>query len=123
MHSIPSKSGVYCVYSCTYNSNERTVSINKLLYIGESENVHDRIANHDRLNDWKKQLGTNETLCYSFAPIGNTERIRAEAALIYYHKPCTNDEYVNSFPYEDTEMSLSGTTAKLTTSFIVRKTT
>lgn len=57
-NSIPSKSGVYCVYSCVYNSSNKTVSIKKLLYIGESENVHDRIANHDRLEDWKKNYRT-----------------------------------------------------------------
>lgn len=35
-NSIPSKSGVYCVYSCVYNSSNKTVSLKKLLYIGES---------------------------------------------------------------------------------------
>ena len=51
---VPSQSGIYCVYSCTYNSNNGKVSIKKLLYIGESTDVHNRIANHDRLDDWKK---------------------------------------------------------------------
>ena len=52
--SIPRQSGIYCVYTCTYNATEHTVSIKKMLYIGESTNVHDRIAAHDRLDDWKK---------------------------------------------------------------------
>lgn len=122
-NGIPIKSGIYCVYSCTYNSTENTVSINKLLYIGESENVHDRIANHDRLEDWKNELCANETLCYSFAPINGDYRIRAEAALIFKHKPPMNEEYVNNFPYNDTEILLSGKTALLTTNFLVKNTT
>lgn len=118
---LPRQSGVYCVYACTYNAIAQTVSISKLLYIGESTNVHDRIANHERLNDWKKKLDTNETLCYSFAPISDNDRVRAEAALIFKHKPPMNDEYVNRFPFDDTHMSLSGKTALLTTNFIVFK--
>lgn len=59
--SIPRQSGIYCVYTCTYNATEHTVSIKKMLYIGESTNVHDRIAAHDRLDDWKKKLTANET--------------------------------------------------------------
>lgn len=104
--SVPSKSGIYCVYSCVYNSNEKTVSITKLLYIGESEDVHRRIAKHDRLDDWKKELSANETLCYSFAPINEDDRERAEAALIFKHKPPMNKEYFNNFPYTDTKISV-----------------
>ena len=80
--SIPRQSGIYCVYTCAYNATEHTVSIKKMLYIGESTNVHDRIATHDRLDDWKKKLTANETLCYSFAPISGDDRIRAEAASV-----------------------------------------
>lgn len=82
----------------------------KLLYTGESENVHDRIVNHDRLEDWKKELLGNETLCYSFGAIGSGDRVRAEAALIFKHKPPMNEEYTHNFPYEDTEMVLTGET-------------
>lgn len=54
--SIPAKSGVYCVYSCVHNANEKTISIKKLIYIGESEDVNDRISDHEKLPDWKKHL-------------------------------------------------------------------
>ena len=118
-NSVPSQSGIYCVYSCIYNSNERSVSIKKLLYIGESADVCGRIANHDRLEDWKNELSTNETLCYSFAPINGDDRIQAEAALIFKHKPPMNGEYTKNFPYNDTKMLLSGETALLTTNFVV----
>lgn len=121
-NSIPSQSGIYCVYSCTYNETENTVSIKKLLYIGESENLHSRIATHNRLDDWKKKLSATETLCYSFALINGDDRNRAEAALIFKHNPPMNTEYTDNFPYNDTEMLLIGKTALLTTHFIVEKT-
>lgn len=31
--SIPKKSGVYCVYECTYNKDKDTVTLHKLIYI------------------------------------------------------------------------------------------
>ena len=51
-NELPSKPGIYCVYACTYNKDVNTVSIRKLIYVGESENVHDRIDGHERLEDW-----------------------------------------------------------------------
>ena len=75
-------------------SNYFSVSIDELLYIGESVDVNNRIANHERAGDWKKALSGSQTLCYSFAPVMNPNRERAEAALIYKHKPPMNDEYI-----------------------------
>lgn len=117
--SIPSKSGIYCVYACTYNQDTKRVTIHKLLYIGESYNVNDRIDSHERLSDWENALEKNQTLCYSFAPVTNPEREHAEAALIYKHKPPMNNEYVNSFTYNDTSIILSGKTSKLVESFVI----
>lgn len=74
---IPSVSGIYCVYSCDYNKEKGKVTLNKLLYIGESDNVHDRIVSHDRLNDWKRALAWHETICYSYAEVSKADRERA----------------------------------------------
>ena len=120
--SVPEESGVYCVYVCTYNTSEKTVSLRKILYIGESVNVRDRISDHDRLSDWKKLLKPGETLCYSFAAVDSTDRLRAEAALIYYHKPPCNTEYVNSFPFADTKIETGGRNNSLTKEFTVYST-
>jgi len=120
-NSVPSQEGVYCVYSCVHNAAQKTVSINKLIYIGESDNVNKRISSHDKLDDWKSHISGNETLCYSFAEITEPDRIIAEAALIFKHKPLTNKAYIDSFTFEDTHMKLSGKTANLVTSFIVKK--
>lgn len=119
---IPCQSGIYCVYSCRFNKEAHTVSIDELLYIGESVDVNNRIANHERAGDWKKALSGSQTLCYSFAPVMNPNRERAEAALIYKHKPPMNDEYINNFPYNDTVVKLTGIIRKLKDLFIVYQT-
>lgn len=120
-NGIPSKSGIYCVYTCKYNENMNKFYIYELLYIGESSNVKDRIKNHDRLEDWEKEMKEGETLCYTFSPVSESDRERAEAALIYYHKPKLNSEYKNSFPYCDTKIELSGKARMLTPSFEVKR--
>lgn len=116
---VPQKSGVYCVYACTYNVSQKTVSLRKILYIGESENAKNRIANHEKLTNWKKHLKLGETLCYSFAAVDNKDRLQAEAALIFYHKPPCNTEYVNSFPFANTRIETRGSNALLETDFTI----
>jgi len=99
---IPEISAVYFVYTCTYNPNADTVSIEKLIYIGESNNIKSRIFNHDRYKDWLKELKNGQTLCFSYTSVDNLYRNRLEAAYIYKHKPPLNIEYVNNFPFDRT---------------------
>ena len=119
---IPKESGIYCVYSCVHNESEKNISIKKLIYIGESENVNERIDGHEKLPDWKKHLKSGEELCYNFGGVSSSSRVRCEAAMIFKHKPPENTEYVNTFPFDQTTMKLSGKTAKLTTNFTVNRT-
>ncbi|MFZ2444868.1 MAG: GIY-YIG nuclease family protein [Syntrophobacteraceae bacterium] len=120
--AIPSSSGIYCVYAGTFNRAADTVSLRKLLYIGESANVHDRIAGHERKSDWRRYLQSGEILIYSFGAVPASDRNRVEAAMIYKHKPPCNVEYVDSFPFEDTTIYLTGRTELLTTYFVVYNT-
>lgn len=119
---VPAKSGIYCVYECKYNKDKNTVSLRTLIYIGESDDVNKRIANHEKYNDWLKHVRSGNELCYSFGPVGSTDRERAEAALIFEHKPPENDEYKDSFPFDKTTMSLTGKTDLLNTNFTVERT-
>ena len=64
---LPAKSGIYCVYACTHDARENRVSIRKLLYIGESANVQNRVAGHPRQQDWKRELHRGEVLCFNAA--------------------------------------------------------
>ena len=117
--SIPSSGGVYCVYACTYDSSAQTVSIRRLLYIGEAANVRDRIDGHERWHDWEAYLRAGEVLCFNCAQISARNRQRAEAALIYHHQPPANNEYKSNFPFDRTTVNVKGRAAKLSRSFTV----
>ncbi|MDG7000777.1 MAG: GIY-YIG nuclease family protein [Nitrososphaerota archaeon] len=118
---IPSKAGIYVVYEAFYNSQSGSVTLLKVIYIGESGDVNARIANHEKWPDWRKHCGPNNEICFSFAPVTSPDRERAEAALIYKHKPPVNDEYKYSFPFDETTMSLSEETALLNTYFTLQR--
>ena len=120
--SVPNKSGIYCVYTSVHNKTEKTMTIKKLVYIGESSDVGSRISDHEHQEDWEEYLNSGEVLCYSFGAITSQNRERCEAALIFKHKPPVNTEYVNSFPYDQTTLNLSGKTTKLNTNFTVYRT-
>ncbi|UKE83665.2 GIY-YIG nuclease family protein [Pectobacterium colocasium] len=119
--SVPSQSGIYCVYACTRNTNNNppTVSIRELLYIGESENVRHRLATHNKLDDWKKHLKAGETLYYSVAKIPSLDRERAESALIHEVKPPENKEYAGDFKGNKTTVTTSGQNEFLPSNFTV----
>jgi len=118
--SIPSSSGVYCVYECTHNVEAKTVSIHKLIYIGESADVNGRIANHEKLDDWKEHVRQGKILCYSFTPVEDRYRARVEAAFINHHKPVVNTEYVDDFPFDKTTVNSKGKITKIDDTFIVQ---
>jgi len=119
---VPGESGIYCVYECKYDAQEKTVSLKTLIYIGEADNVRDRIAGHERRDDWLKHVRAGNELCFSFAPVQSAHRDRCEAALIFKHKPPENTEYVDAFPFDKTGINLSGETALLTSTFTVLRT-
>lgn len=120
--SIPSKSGVYLVYVCRYNKEQDTVTIDKLIYIGEASNVRDRITNHEKWPEWRQCVPRGSEICFSFAGVNNPDRERAEAALIYYHKPTCNTEHIDSFPFEETTVESTGRCALLASPITVHRT-
>ncbi len=115
---LPAESGIYCVYACTNHPNE--VRIRKLLYIGESDNICERVKGHERWDDWRSELQLGEVLCFNAALISpKSDRERAEAAMIYEHKPPCNVEYVNHFPFDTTSIQTTGKTCLLKARFTV----
>jgi excinuclease UvrABC nuclease subunit len=112
--SIPDGSGIYCVYTCLDNTRPGMLGINDLIYVGESQRVRDRIQNHELRQEWKNSLEDKQDLCYSFAPISTAkDRLRAEAAIIFVHKPRLNKEHKNKFPFQQTDITISGRHSKL----------
>ena len=47
------------------------------------------------------------------------DRKRVEAALTYHHEPPCNIEYVDSFPFDKTNVTTKGETDKLSLDFTV----
>jgi hypothetical protein len=109
---MPSSSGIYGVYACTYTAYSNSVSLQRLLYIGEAADIHARIANHEGWGEWRRQVGSGEVLCVSAALIsGQANRQHAEAALIFTHKPPCNTEYKDNFPFDTVTISTTGSNA------------
>ena len=114
--------GIYCVYRCTYDSSDSTVILKELLYIGQADNLHDRLADHEKFDSWKRHLNKGEQICYSRAHIGNKAlRLRAEAALICHHNPPENTQHSDSFGYPATRILISGECEFLDTDFTIGK--
>ena len=111
--ALPEQSGVFCVYECTSNATENTVTIHKLIYIGEADNVKSRVINHEKYADWLKYVRAGNQLCFSFGGAEAMDRARAVAAMIVVHKPLANVEYVDAFPFDWITVFLSGATACL----------
>ena len=119
---LPDKSGIYGVYACVYDSNERTVDLKRLLYIGEAADVRDRVTNHEGWTTWKRQLKFGEVICVNAALISpDLDRQRAEAAMIFKHKPPCNTEYVDNFPFDKTTIRTSGKNALMEPLFTVNR--
>lgn len=125
---IPEKAGVYAVYVCKYNKPKKkgdkgTVTLKKLIYIGEAKNVNERTPEHEKWSKWRKEVPKGLQICFSFAAATSPDRERAECALIYYHKPTCNDECKDSFPYEDTTVVSKGKRKFIKSPITVKKTT
>jgi excinuclease UvrABC nuclease subunit len=119
--SVPIEPGIYCVFACTFNKQTKTVIITKLIYIGEADDVNQRIKNHEKLPSWRKALSFGEELCFSFAHLDSPNRTRAEASLIFKHKPPLNDDYKDSFPFDKTTILITGVSELLVPIFTVER--
>ncbi len=102
---VPASSGIYCVYRGTRNTTVKPITVNltELIYIGESGDVRERLANHDKYDSWKRKLKEGEVLLYSVAKVttGKNDRLRAEATLINSCDPVINKEYTQEYSAED----------------------
>lgn len=107
-NGIPSKSGIYLVYRCVYDAKSNTVGLKEIIYIGQAENMHDRVANHDKLGAFNSQLQRGEELCYSVATVSNADLDVVENALIFAQKPVLNDKLKDSFNYGAVTVKLDG---------------
>ena len=116
---IPYYSGIYVFQECKYNPITKSVELKEILYIGQAENCNDRIINHEKLNEMKKYISYGNDLCVNVAKVSEPDKSRAEAALVYKHKPRFNDKLKDYFSYGSTTIYNSGRYELLVPSFTV----
>ena len=84
-NTLPDYSGLYFVYRGVRHKgkdNTYTCSLKELLYIGQAENINERInGEHDHYEDWCSYLDEGEMLYYSTCPVPQYQLDEVEAAL------------------------------------------
>ena len=104
--------GIYCIYAVKDKDP-------RLLYVGEAEEIEASIANHKDCQKWEKEAD-GQDLYFSAAHLNpDTGRQRAQAALVYRHRPPCNLEVPEHFKY-DVKLLTSGANACLDPYFIIR---
>lgn len=121
-NSIPNYSGIYVFQECYYDSVQNSVNLKKILYIGQANDCNERTNKHELLEKMRKYISYGNTLCVSTTEISDPDKSRAEAALVYQHKPTFNTQNVNNFDYDTTTISNSGRYSLLKAVFTVYKT-
>ncbi len=120
---LPARSGIYGVYTCTHSASLNKVTLSKLIYIGEAGNIKSRVADHEKWQEWRNYRERGEVLCFNAAPIfPQGARERAEAAVIHQHKPLCNTQYKDSFPFDRTTVTITGTHYLLAGNFSLLRT-
>jgi hypothetical protein len=96
--------------------------IRKLLYIGEAGNLREMPRPGRKVYaSWENCLRMDERLYFCFAPVSPHDRKRAEAALIYRHRPLCNEQGKDGFAFPGTLIKTSGCNCCLTASFYARQ--
>lgn len=116
---VPTHSGIFFVYENIYNEDLGTVTLLKILYVGEADNVRARITGHELLGKWKECVHPGNELCYSTGSVTPGARTRIKAAFIFNLQPAVNSNFKDEFPYPQTTIIAAGKTKLLETNFTV----
>ena len=122
---LPKEPGVYAVYKGTLQ-NDNLVTLEKIVYIGEAEDIHDRhnLKEHEHYKDFVRVCGGADKVWYNAAKVlgGKDELLRVENALIYKIKPEINDKEKDSFNYQTTTVVSTGRHSFIPNSYTVNPT-
>ena len=122
MHTcLPQYSGVYLVYRGRFDAKDNLFYCMEILYIGQAENIRNRIMNHERRQDFLQECRRGETIFYSYAQCQNSILNMVENAYIYVMKPRLNTIGVDSYKYITPIQIISdGACALLNTNFEIQ---
>jgi hypothetical protein len=116
---IPTHSGIFFVYENRFDAALGTVTLLRILYVGETDNVRLRILGHELMQRWKDCVQPGNELCFSTAPVPPAARTRIKAAFIFKLQPVCNDIYRDEFPFAETMIVVTGKTSLMEKSFTV----
>lgn len=111
-NGLPTYPGIYLVYRSRYNPQNDTVSLVEIIYIGKTDNIHDRLIKHEKYDLFVSQLRENEELCYSCAEVVEDIDL-VENALIFAQKPVLNDQGKDSYNYSRAHFILDGSCTRM----------
>lgn len=110
---LPHYSGIYIVYRCRYIPETDKVQLSKIIYIGQAEDINERLNNHEKYNDFLAECAAREEICYAYANVAVEELDIIENALIFAQKPELNTQLVDSFNHEASSFTIDGACALL----------
>ena len=85
-----------------------TVTLKRLLYIGQALDVNARISAHDKRPIWDSMLAFGETVCYSVAAVDGRSLDVVEAALVYKLRPPTNELLARYYSHAPCSLTILG---------------
>ena len=111
--TLPHDSGIYMVYRCIYDSLTDKVTLKEIIYIGQAEDLCDRLNNHDKRPLFLKACERGEEICYAYANVSMDDLDIVENALVFAQKPRLNSDLIDSFNHESASFLVEGKCALL----------
>lgn len=99
INTLTNSSGIYVVYRCIYDSVSDTVDIKELLYIGQAENLRERLMSHEKKPLFFSSCMDGETICYSYATVNKSILNEVENGLIFMQQPKLNERLKDHYNY------------------------
>ena len=92
--SLPGQSGVYFVFGGISRGDGRC-SLKRLIYIGESGSIQERLATHEKKDRFENSLQDGERLYYAYTLVPASERELCEKGLIRHFAERFPDTLIN----------------------------
>lgn len=92
--SLPDRSGIYFVF-CGISKEEGRCSIKRLIYIGESGSIQNRLSAHEKKDRFENSLQDGERLYYAYTLVPTSERELCEKGLIRHFAERFPDTLIN----------------------------
>lgn len=110
---LPDETGLYLVFGGSPAKEKGYANINHLIYIGQAQDIKDRIADHEKKPKFEDKLAEGESLYYYCVYLKNEDLDESEGAMIKYfnrHADIINDKCTESFTsdYDVIDVTLTG---------------